>query len=77
MELANFVGCCLQKDPNKRWDAQQLMQHPFIQFFNNLEMNDDHISWLKEYNDRKENIAYRNQSVQLNMNDLGLSVGLV
>lgn len=77
IELADFVDKCLQKDPSKRFDAQQLMEHPFIQFFNNLEnSNDDHISWLVEYNERKDNIANINSNMQIDMNDLGLSIGL-
>lgn len=30
-EFRNFIGCCLQKDPGKRWTAQRLLQHPFVQ----------------------------------------------
>ncbi|XP_056867319.1 mitogen-activated protein kinase kinase 5-like [Raphanus sativus] len=29
-EFRHFISCCLQKDPPKRWSAQQLLQHPFI-----------------------------------------------
>lgn len=29
-EFRNFIACCLQRDPRKRWAAQELLQHPFI-----------------------------------------------
>ncbi|KAL4589326.1 hypothetical protein LXL04_002232 [Taraxacum kok-saghyz] len=29
-EFRNFVSCCLQRDPAKRWTAVQLLQHPFV-----------------------------------------------
>ncbi|THG11295.1 hypothetical protein TEA_000946 [Camellia sinensis var. sinensis] len=29
-EFRDFIACCLQSDPAKRWTAHQLLQHPFI-----------------------------------------------
>ncbi|KAK1436953.1 hypothetical protein QVD17_02737 [Tagetes erecta] len=29
-EFQDFVGCCLQIDPAKRWTAAQLLRHPFV-----------------------------------------------
>ncbi|KAG9456007.1 hypothetical protein H6P81_000515 [Aristolochia fimbriata] len=29
-EFRSFIGCCLQKDPARRWTAAQLLTHPFI-----------------------------------------------
>ncbi|XP_031119619.1 mitogen-activated protein kinase kinase 5-like [Ipomoea triloba] len=29
-EFRNFIACCLQRDPPKRWTVAQLMSHPFI-----------------------------------------------
>ncbi|KAL3528522.1 hypothetical protein ACH5RR_007844 [Cinchona calisaya] len=29
-EFRNFIACCLQRDPAKRWTAAQLLRHPFI-----------------------------------------------
>ncbi|XP_010544223.1 PREDICTED: mitogen-activated protein kinase kinase 4 [Tarenaya hassleriana] len=29
-EFRDFISCCMQRDPAKRWSAQQLLQHPFI-----------------------------------------------
>ncbi|CAA2959250.1 mitogen-activated protein kinase kinase 5-like [Olea europaea var. sylvestris] len=29
-EFRNFISCCLQRDPAKRWTAGRLLKHPFI-----------------------------------------------
>lgn len=29
-DFRHFIACCLQRDPARRWTAQQLLQHPFI-----------------------------------------------
>ncbi|KAH7861478.1 hypothetical protein Vadar_026702 [Vaccinium darrowii] len=29
-ELRDFIACCLQRDPAKRWTAAKLLRHPFI-----------------------------------------------
>uniref|UniRef100_A0A5B6YIN9 mitogen-activated protein kinase kinase n=1 Tax=Davidia involucrata TaxID=16924 RepID=A0A5B6YIN9_DAVIN len=29
-EFRDFIGCCLQRDPARRWPAVQLLRHPFI-----------------------------------------------
>ncbi|KAL1533153.1 Mitogen-activated protein kinase kinase 5 [Salvia divinorum] len=29
-EFRDFIACCLQRDPAKRWTAAQLLRHPFI-----------------------------------------------
>ncbi|XP_047310625.1 mitogen-activated protein kinase kinase 5-like [Impatiens glandulifera] len=29
-EFRDFISCCLQRDPAKRWSAAQLLRHPFI-----------------------------------------------
>lgn len=29
-EFRDFVACCLQRDPTKRWTAEQLLHHPFV-----------------------------------------------
>ncbi|KAI3789889.1 hypothetical protein L2E82_02694 [Cichorium intybus] len=29
-EFRDFVSCCLQRDPAKRWTAAQLLRHPFV-----------------------------------------------
>lgn len=30
IEFRDFIACCLQKDPGKRWTADQLLRHPFV-----------------------------------------------
>ncbi|KAG5538067.1 hypothetical protein RHGRI_025226 [Rhododendron griersonianum] len=29
-EFRDFIACCLQRDPARRWTAMQLLSHPFI-----------------------------------------------
>ncbi|XP_044487691.1 mitogen-activated protein kinase kinase 5-like [Mangifera indica] len=29
-DFRDFIACCLQRDPPRRWTAAQLLQHPFI-----------------------------------------------
>ncbi|XP_044496068.1 mitogen-activated protein kinase kinase 5-like [Mangifera indica] len=29
-DFRNFIACCLQRDPHRRWTAAQLLLHPFI-----------------------------------------------
>ncbi|KFK35864.1 hypothetical protein AALP_AA4G046800 [Arabis alpina] len=38
-ELSSFISACLQKDPNRRSSAKELMEHPFLNKYNNLEIN--------------------------------------
>lgn len=30
LDFRNFIACCLQTDPTRRWSAAQLLRHPFI-----------------------------------------------
>lgn len=30
MEFRDFLACCLQKEPSRRWTALRLLNHPFI-----------------------------------------------
>ena len=48
-ELIDFANLCLIKDTKKRPTAAQLMNHPFIQRYENLG-KDDLSSWLKTIN---------------------------
>jgi hypothetical protein len=29
-EFNNFIGCCLQKDTERRWNCRKLLEHPFL-----------------------------------------------
>ncbi|KAF8400378.1 hypothetical protein HHK36_013676 [Tetracentron sinense] len=29
-EFRNFIACCLQREPSRRWTAAQLLNHPFV-----------------------------------------------
>uniref|UniRef100_A0A2P2KHH5 Uncharacterized protein MANES_03G097700 n=1 Tax=Rhizophora mucronata TaxID=61149 RepID=A0A2P2KHH5_RHIMU len=29
-DFRDFISCCLQREPNRRWTAMRLLQHPFI-----------------------------------------------
>jgi hypothetical protein len=42
----------LQKNPDHRAKASELLEDPFITFFLQFD-NEDHITWLKEYKERK------------------------
>ncbi|CAI9114559.1 OLC1v1015307C1 [Oldenlandia corymbosa var. corymbosa] len=33
-EFRDFISCCLQRDPAKRWTAAQLLRHPFVMAYN-------------------------------------------
>ena len=48
-ELIDFANLCLIKDTKKRPTAAQLMNHPFIQRYENLG-KDDLSNWLKTIN---------------------------
>ena len=30
IEFQDFVDCCLNKNPKKRWSAEALIEHPFL-----------------------------------------------
>lgn len=32
-EFRDFIGCCLERDPCRRWTAEQLLRHPFITLY--------------------------------------------
>ncbi|KAJ7979298.1 Mitogen-activated protein kinase [Quillaja saponaria] len=38
-EFCSFVSACLQKDPNKRLSAQELVSHPFINMYGDLDVD--------------------------------------
>ncbi|XP_047151738.1 mitogen-activated protein kinase kinase 2-like [Vigna umbellata] len=38
-EFCSFISACLQKDPKNRLSAQELMGHPFVSLYDDLEVN--------------------------------------
>ncbi|KAK4480777.1 hypothetical protein RD792_011628 [Penstemon davidsonii] len=46
MEFRDFIGCCLQRDPSRRWTAGKLLRHPFIMQYvssvSNNQVNQSH-----------------------------------
>ncbi|PRQ51969.1 putative mitogen-activated protein kinase kinase STE-STE7 family [Rosa chinensis] len=40
-EFRHFIACCLQREPNKRFSAAQLLQHPFISGHGGGQTQDD------------------------------------
>ncbi|VVB00590.1 unnamed protein product [Arabis nemorensis] len=38
-ELSSFISSCLQKDPKRRSSAKELMEHPFLSKYNDLEIS--------------------------------------
>ncbi|XP_042491938.1 mitogen-activated protein kinase kinase 5-like [Macadamia integrifolia] len=41
-EFRDFISCCLQREPGRRWTAPQLLLHPFITHNNNHGINNNH-----------------------------------
>ncbi|KAJ7955929.1 Mitogen-activated protein kinase [Quillaja saponaria] len=39
LEFCSFISACLQKDLNKRQSAQELMRHPFINMYGDLDVD--------------------------------------
>ncbi|KAK4780437.1 hypothetical protein SAY87_016543 [Trapa incisa] len=35
-EFRDFIACCLQREPARRWTASQLLRHPFILQYNQV-----------------------------------------
>jgi len=65
----------LQKDPNKRAKAYELLEDPFITFFLQFD-NEDHISWLKEFRERQIAIKEMHAKQQVDLSALGIESGL-
>lgn len=49
-ELKDFIKCMLQKDSEKRWSADGLLQHQFIvQYYNSFVEDPSLIEYLSQY----------------------------
>lgn len=46
IEACDFVAACLQKDPNKRPTYAELLEHPFIKKYEDVDI--DMAKWAKE-----------------------------
>lgn len=46
-EFSDFIKICLEKDPLKRPNSRQLLEHPFIVKFSKIKDNSEFIIWLK------------------------------
>lgn len=38
-EFCSFISACLQKDPNARHSAQQLLEHPFLSMYDDVDID--------------------------------------
>jgi serine/threonine protein kinase len=45
----DFIRCCLHKDDNLRWSAEQLLQHPFLNFVPDTHRGEVMRQWLHEF----------------------------
>lgn len=77
-DLKDFIKRCLQKDPNERQSAADLLTHQFIQMHNKFEESDLYINWLAQYKEQRENLKSKNRQIQINLEDYELNdlVGL-
>ncbi|KAK9714267.1 hypothetical protein RND81_06G082900 [Saponaria officinalis] len=41
-EFRDFISCCLQREPRKRWTAAQLLKHPFIAQYHGAQQGPNH-----------------------------------
>ena len=71
VELANFVSRCLQKNPEDRALARDLALDPFVQLIHSFS-DEEHVAWLKQFVQRKENLRQQNMNTQIQMDDLDL-----
>mmetsp|Transcript_10651 Transcript_10651/g.14347 ORF Transcript_10651/g.14347 Transcript_10651/m.14347 type:complete len:101 (+) Transcript_10651:1184-1486(+) len=63
-ELANFVSRCLKKEPEERSLARELAFDPFVQQIHNFS-DEQHVAWLREYTQRKEQLRQMNMNTQI------------
>jgi serine/threonine protein kinase len=67
LELKDFIKRCLQKDPNLRSSAIDLLNHQFIQMYNIYAEDEDHIAWLKEYMKERELLKAKNRAIKVDL----------
>jgi serine/threonine protein kinase len=61
-DLKDFCKRCLQKDPNHRSAAIDLLNHSFIQQYNRFDQqSDDHVHWLKQYSHERDKLISKNK----------------
>jgi len=77
-QLKDFTKRCLQKDPNQRLSASELLNHDFINQYNNFEGSDIYINWLAQYRQHRDSLKEKNKQIKINLDDfeLGDLVGL-
>jgi len=46
-EFIDFIGICLEKDPAKRPNSKQLLEHTFVLKYSNNKYNSEFVIWLK------------------------------
>lgn len=53
-----------------------LLNHQFILMYNRFAQDDDHITWLRQYNYEREQLAQRNKSLKVDLSEFGIEVGV-
>ncbi|XP_064015816.1 serine/threonine-protein kinase PAK 3-like [Pogoniulus pusillus] len=51
--LCDFLNCCLEVDENRRWSAEQLLEHPFLQSAKSLSSLTPLIMAAKQLNEKR------------------------
>jgi mitogen-activated protein kinase kinase len=69
-EMIDFVDRCLQIDPKKRCNSTDLLQHPWILKY--AEIESEVIQWVKEANELKEQVKNDKRVSKEDIEMLGL-----
>jgi serine/threonine protein kinase len=69
-EMIDFLDRCLQIDPKNRCNTNDLLEHPWIK--NYAEVESEVIQWVKEANELKEQVKHDKRVSKEDIEMLGL-----